>query len=131
MLDKSTEALTILAHELRTPVSTIVAAAAGLERGGAELPAEKQQVLVDLVATEAKRLARLVDDVLTAANLDAGQLPIHPVSSDIGALVTRAGDAAQVGAAPARSVAHTVAADAKSQIDPSSHERCCRASRCT
>jgi signal transduction histidine kinase len=118
MLDKSTEALTILAHELRTPVSTIVAAAAGLDRGGAELPAEKQQALVELVATEAKRLARLVDDVLTAANLDAGQLPIQPVSSDIGALVTRAGDAAQASAAPARSVTHTVAADATALIDP-------------
>lgn len=118
MTDQSTEALAILAHELRTPVSTIVAAAAGLERGGDELPAEKQRALVDLVAAEATRLSRLVDDVLTAANLDAGQLPIHPVLTDIGALVAKAGEAIQAGAPSGRSVAHTVATDAMAQIDP-------------
>jgi two-component system sensor histidine kinase BaeS len=118
MGDQSTEALAILAHELRTPVSTIVAAAAGLERGGEELSAERQRSLVELVASEARRLARLVDDVLTAANLDAGQLPVHPVLTDIGALVARAGEAAQAGAASGRSVTHTVATDAMAQIDP-------------
>ena len=118
MGDQSTDALSILAHELRTPVSTIVAAAAGLERGGDELSTEKQRALVEFVASEAKRIARLVDDVLTAASLNSGQLPIHPVLSDIGELVARAGEAVQAGAASGRLVTHTVATDAMAEIDP-------------
>lgn len=117
MTDRDTNALAVLAHELRTPVSTIVAAASGLERGGESLPPEKQRALVQLVASEGKRLARLVDDVVSAARLDAGELPVTLARVDI-AQVTEASTAAALASAPPdRSITHSAEGDTVAMVD--------------
>ena len=104
MADTTDDTLALLAHELRTPVSTIVAAATGLERGRDTLGFDEQRALVDLVASEAKRLARLVDAVVSAAKLEAGELPVEQRDVDIGELVGRAVAAAAASASAERSV---------------------------
>ena len=104
MADNTRDALALLAHELRTPVGTIVAAARGLERGGDTLPPEKQRALVQLVAGGAERLARLVDDVLAASQLEAGTLPVVVTDVEIGPLVGNAVEAARSTATAGRSV---------------------------
>lgn len=118
MAEHDNDALALLAHELRTPVSTIVAAAAGLERGGEDLPPDKQRTLVRLVASEAKRLARLVEDVVAAAKLDANQLPIEPRLTDVGALAASAAHAARATAPPDRSIAEQSSGDTSAHVDP-------------
>ena len=106
MADRASDALALLAHELRTPLSTIVAAAAGLERGGNALEPSKQRALVKLVAEEGARLARLVDAVLTEAKIRDGALPVTLRETDIGAVATSAAGAAAATEPSDRSITH-------------------------
>jgi YD repeat-containing protein len=65
-------------HELRTPVSVIQTATdVALSRDGRE--AAEYRETIAIAATEARRLSRLVDDMLILARADAGGYPIHPV----------------------------------------------------
>ncbi len=59
------------AHELRTPVAGVRAAADTLVRNGAADPASNEELAVHVVR-QADRAARLVDDMLTMARLDRG-----------------------------------------------------------
>ncbi|MFJ5145104.1 ATP-binding protein [Curtobacterium sp. NPDC088465] len=59
------------AHELRTPVAGVRAAADTLVRSGGDDPATTEVLAVHVVR-QADRAARLVDDMLTMARLDRG-----------------------------------------------------------
>ena len=73
-------------HELRTPVSVIQSAAdVALRREDRDV-AEYRETL-ETMATEARRLSRLVDDMLVLARADAGGYPLHPVSLYLNDLV--------------------------------------------
>ncbi|WAC68808.1 sensor histidine kinase [Microbacterium sp. SL75] len=80
------------AHELRTPVAGIRAAADTLVR--ADLDGPEREVLAAHVAREAARASRLVDDLLTMARVDRG-LELSRTDLDLRALVE-----AEVGRAP-------------------------------
>jgi signal transduction histidine kinase len=75
------------AHELRTPIAGVQAAAETLLHSGSELPpdsellrAQREQLEV-LVVREAQRAGRLVSDLLQTAQLDAGvELDLAPVA---------------------------------------------------
>ena len=60
------------AHELRTPITGVQAAAETLLHHGNELDAESRQRLEMLLIGEARRAGRLVSDLLAAARLEAG-----------------------------------------------------------
>jgi signal transduction histidine kinase len=63
-------------HELRTPVAALRSVAdVALARPDRD-PAELLEAL-DVVRGEARRLGRLVDDLMLLARADAGQLPVH------------------------------------------------------
>ncbi len=72
--------LGLLSHELRTPVTTIYAAAAVLMRRGRELdPGVADEMLGD-IAGEADRLYRLVEDLMVLARFDEGlEIGAQPV----------------------------------------------------
>jgi signal transduction histidine kinase len=72
--------LGLLSHELRTPVTTIYAAASVLTRRGRELdPRVADEVLGD-VAAEANRLFQLIEDLMVLARFDEGiELGAQPV----------------------------------------------------
>jgi len=73
-------------HELRTPVSVIQSAAdVALSRG--DRGAAEYRETVAIVGTEARRLSRLVDDMLVLARADAGGYPLHPVNLYLNDLV--------------------------------------------
>jgi K+-sensing histidine kinase KdpD len=64
--------LGLLSHELRTPVTTIYAAANVLGKPGSTLPEPtRQEILGDMVG-EANRLYRLVEDLMVLARFDEG-----------------------------------------------------------
>jgi signal transduction histidine kinase len=65
------------AHELRTPVAGMRAAAESLLHVDASLTPEERQQLEALVVREAGRAGRLVTDLLVVARLDAGE-PARP-----------------------------------------------------
>ncbi|WP_295787040.1 HAMP domain-containing sensor histidine kinase [uncultured Microbacterium sp.] len=72
------------AHELRTPVAGIRAAAETLVR--ADLEGPDREILAAHVAREAARASRLVDDLLTMARVDRG-LDLVRVRTDLRELV--------------------------------------------
>jgi signal transduction histidine kinase len=64
--------LSLLSHELRTPVTTIYAAANVLGKPGSTLEAETRlEILSDMVG-ESNRLYRLVEDLMVLARFDEG-----------------------------------------------------------
>jgi signal transduction histidine kinase/GAF domain-containing protein len=64
--------LAMLSHELRTPVTTIYAAAHFLATKGDRLDPAMKTGLVDDIAAEADRLDRMVDDLLVLARAERG-----------------------------------------------------------
>jgi two-component system sensor histidine kinase KdpD len=64
--------LSLLSHELRTPITAIYGGASVLGRSDANLdPGTRSEILKDVVE-EANRLERLVEDLLVLARLDEG-----------------------------------------------------------
>jgi signal transduction histidine kinase len=69
------------AHELRTPITGVLAAAETLLHHGDELPAADRERLQSLLVREAQRAGTLISDLLAAARLDVGvELDLAPVS---------------------------------------------------
>lgn len=60
------------AHELRTPITGVQAAAETLLQHGDQLDRDQREQLEVLLIREARRAGTLVSDLLTAARLDAG-----------------------------------------------------------
>lgn len=73
--------MSVLAHELRTPITTIYAGSAVLARESDLLPAMRQQLAAD-IHSEAARLFRAVEDLLVLTRLEhhALQVTREPVS---------------------------------------------------
>lgn len=81
------------AHELRTPIAGVRAAAETLLHTGDGLPVEQRQQLEVLLVREAHRAGKLVSDLLLTARLDAGvepQLSVVPLRPLVLAEVERA-----------------------------------------
>jgi PAS domain S-box-containing protein len=71
--------ISVVSHELKTPVAIIKGYAETLRRPEARTnPGLVEEMLTDVVQ-EADRLARLVDDLLDASRLQAGGLPFRDV----------------------------------------------------
>jgi PAS domain S-box-containing protein len=76
-----------VSHELRTPLAAIYGAAMTLRRDDVELDETQRTGLLGVVASEADRLARTVNDILWASRLDVGTLSVAIGSCDPAALV--------------------------------------------
>ena len=64
------EFIAIVSHELRTPLASVYGAAITLQRD--ELEPTTRNSLLEIIYTESARLARLVDQVLSASRLETG-----------------------------------------------------------
>lgn len=73
-------------HELRTPLTSISGALTLLTSGTVELP-EMAAPLVEIAARNAKRLKRLVDDLLDLDRIDGGKLSYAIEETDLCALL--------------------------------------------
>jgi signal transduction histidine kinase len=69
-------------HELRTPIASVYGAFQTLLREDLELDRGQQQQFLRMGLHESQRLARIVEDLLLADQLDAGQPTVEPVSCD-------------------------------------------------
>ncbi|HEU5287140.1 MAG TPA: ATP-binding protein [Candidatus Limnocylindria bacterium] len=77
------------AHDLKTPLTTVVAQAEFLERKALRDPAAPPDVPgLQRIVRESKRLAALVTDLLDASRLEQGKLVGEREPVDVGALVT-------------------------------------------
>ena len=64
--------LSLLSHELRTPVTTIYGGSSVLTRPGVSIREETRTEILGDIASEANRLYRLVEDLLVLAHFDEG-----------------------------------------------------------
>jgi len=89
-----------ISHELRTPLASLHGAALTLREH--DLPAQTQDDLLAMIAEQSNRLARLVEEILVAGQLDSGSLSVVADPFDPETLVCDV-----VGAARARAGAET------------------------
>ncbi|HUH15845.1 MAG TPA: PAS domain-containing protein [Gaiellaceae bacterium] len=75
-----------VSHELRTPLAAIYGAAMTLRREDVTLGSEQQEGMLEVIAGESERLARIVNDVLLASRLDSGAATMSIGSADAGAI---------------------------------------------
>lgn len=61
-----------ISHELRTPLTGIIGAAKMLGRGGPGMAPERFAEFITMIERQGDRLLRLVDDVLTTAQIESG-----------------------------------------------------------
>lgn len=74
-----------VSHELKTPITSIMGYADTLLEG--EYDKETQDKFLDVIAIEARRMAKLVTDLLTLSRYDNNQKRIQKESFDLGELV--------------------------------------------
>src|SRR5512143_3184256 len=86
--DRMREALVAnVTHDLRTPLTVIKGAADNLLDGIAGALAPDQREYVEIVRDHATRLAGTVNELLSAARLEAGSLELRPEPLDVRAVV--------------------------------------------
>jgi two-component system, OmpR family, sensor kinase len=81
------EMLANLSHDLRTPVTTLLAHLETLQMDEPPLSEPERREYVDVAMRQGQRIARLVEQLLEAAKLDARQIVANPESFPIGELL--------------------------------------------
>jgi PAS domain S-box-containing protein len=81
------EILTVTAHEMRGPVALIRGHAETLTDNLGDRLTPGDAYALGAIAAQGERLARLIDDLLTAARLDGSSMPIHLEAVDIPATI--------------------------------------------
>jgi PAS domain S-box-containing protein len=79
--------LEAVSHDLRTPLTSILGSALTLEQGGDTLSREDALDLIHRVATNARKLERLLADLLDLDRLQRGIIAPQRRPTDVGALV--------------------------------------------
>lgn len=79
-----------LAHDVRTPLTTIRGTLKTLARHGKRLDETTRDELVGTADHQAERLERLATDLLDLARLEAGRLDLHLQETNLRAVVTTA-----------------------------------------
>lgn len=79
-----------VAHDLRSPLTTVKGVAAMLRTHRDDVPAEKVDALLDSVERQANRLNRLADDLLDAARVERELLDLRRAPCDLRDLVATA-----------------------------------------
>lgn len=73
--------LSNVSHDLRTPMTTISGFIDGILTGA--IPKDKEDYYLEIVSTEIKRLARLVNSLLDITRLESGERKFNMVSFDV------------------------------------------------
>jgi hypothetical protein len=81
--------LTAVSHELRTPLTAVLGFALTLQHQEAGLDAHERSLLVDRLIANARKLARLLSDLLDLDRLSRGVLELSVRPTDLRALALR------------------------------------------
>ena len=76
-----------VSHELKTPITSIMGYADTLLEGGYD--EETQQKFLNVIASESRRMARLVTDLLTLSRYDSNKKKTQKEAFDLGELVKK------------------------------------------
>ncbi len=83
-----------VSHELKTPITSIMGYADTLLEG--EYEKEIQDKFLNVIASEARRMAKLVSDLLTLSRYDNSQTRIEKTEFDLGELVKKCQEKLQI-----------------------------------
>jgi signal transduction histidine kinase len=75
-----------ISHELRTPMAAVYGAAQTLRHRECELTLGQRRDLLEMIATQAARLAQITEEVLLATELDRGDPSVEWDPVDVGNL---------------------------------------------
>lgn len=81
-----TTLLDAMAHEFKTPLTSVLAATTSL-LANPDQPAEGRAELLKIADEEANHLKDLIDDTIEMGRLDTSEIPVHMEPSDVGAIV--------------------------------------------
>jgi PAS domain S-box-containing protein len=84
--------LEAVSHDLRTPLTSILGSALTLESSGLDLPADDALDLIGRIAGNARKLERLLGDLLDLDRLQRGIVAPQRRPTDLAALIARAVD---------------------------------------
>jgi PAS domain S-box-containing protein len=76
-----------VSHELRTPMTAVYGAAQTLLRSDVELETDESRALIEMIASQSERLARITDEVLLANRLDSGAVTVEQEKVDVAEIV--------------------------------------------
>jgi K+-sensing histidine kinase KdpD len=79
--------VSLVSHELRSPMAAVIGAARTLQARWRELQPEQRDAFLALIGDETTRLASLVGDVLDTSRIDAGTFSYRFDDVNVGALV--------------------------------------------
>lgn len=83
-----------VSHELKTPITSIMGYSDTLIES--EYDKEMQAKFLGVISTEARRMAKLVTDLLSLSRFDQGKMEVKKEEFDLGALVKRCQDKLQI-----------------------------------
>lgn len=75
-----------MAHEFKTPLTSIKAATTSLRSNPEQSPATRAE-LIEIANEETEHLQKLIDDAIEMARLDTARIEIQPVLSDLSTVV--------------------------------------------
>ena len=116
-----TAVLHSVSHDLRSPLTAIIAAASGLANPEVRLARADRDELVETIRSEADRLDRLVGKLLDLSRLRSGAAAPHPGAWPVDGLLARAFK--QLGPAEVRIVSEVDADAPPVYVDPVQIER--------
>jgi signal transduction histidine kinase len=79
--------VSLVSHELRSPMAAVIGAARTLEERWRELNADQRAAFLSLIADETNRLATLIGDVLDTSRIEAGTFSYRFTGVDVAELV--------------------------------------------
>lgn len=82
--------ISMVSHELRSPMTVVAGIADILAKRRQKLSEERQTELIATLGREARRLTRLVSEVLDLESIDQGRMELHIGQVDVSALGTEA-----------------------------------------
>jgi signal transduction histidine kinase len=89
--------VSLVSHELRSPMASVIGAAQTLEQRWRELSPDQRSSFLALIADETSRLADLIADVLDTSRIEAGTFTYRFEDVDIGDLAEEAVASASIG----------------------------------
>lgn len=75
--------VSVVSHEFRNPLNTILFSTELLQRYGEQLTDQKKEIYLDRIQGSVKRMSQLLSDVLTVGETEAGRLQFAPQPMDV------------------------------------------------
>jgi PAS domain S-box-containing protein len=81
--EEKSDLVATISHELRTPMAAVYGAATTLLYRDRELDGDSRRKLLEMLASEAKRLADITEEVLVTSQIDRGDLRVDQQPIDV------------------------------------------------